>query len=183
MCCVQTKPLLPCVIDQMKWYMEKKREDVGFHSCLPDVFRNFYLSSLCSAHKTTKVGTVLPCPHQNLGEGKQFLFPFPKVSCVTHKLASAPAVAPRTCICHPFGRQKALSSELRPSVTGGNTYSFFSRARTSCWPSTSIRSFSDARWLWWDNREERGWENWFWSQAHSILIEERWLWLMIVLQH
>lgn len=41
--------LLPCVIpiDQMKRSREKKEEDVRFHQCLADVFRNFCLSSLC----------------------------------------------------------------------------------------------------------------------------------------
>lgn len=88
----------------------------------------------------------------------QLQLPLPSVLCVTHILATAPAVAPGQCICHPFVCQKSLSYKLRPSVNGGNTYSFFSRAKSSCLPSASIRSFSDVGWLWWDNRQERGWE-------------------------
>lgn len=51
------------------------------------------------------------------------------------------------CACHPFVRQRS-TGQVRMGDgqvrMGGNTYSFFSRAKSSCSPSASIRSFSDA---------------------------------------
>lgn len=138
-------PHLPCVMprDQMKRYTENKEEDVGLHQRLADVFRNFRLSSLCFGADQSAEGAAVPA--LAVAKEKAFLLPpLPWLLCVTHSLAKGPAVAPGQCICHPFVLQKALSSELRPSMNGGNTYSFFSRAKSSCSPSASIRSFSDA---------------------------------------
>lgn len=155
-CRVQTKPPpthLPCAMpkDQMKRY-KNKEEDVSLHQRLAGVFRNFRLFKSLFRRGRTAV------PALAVRKRKVSSFPLPWLLCATHSLATGPAAAPGQRICHPFVLQKALSSELRPSMNGGNTYSFFSRAKSSCSPSASIRSFSDAGWLWWDKRQERGWE-------------------------
>lgn len=115
--------------------------------------------------------------HSSSAGEKAFLFLF-ALLCATHNLATAPVVAPGQCICPPFVLQKALTFEQGPSMNGGNTYSFFSSAKSSCSPSASIRSFSDAGWLWRGSRQGRGWErlvtdsgrHYFWLMEDGSLV-------------
>lgn len=146
-------PLFPCVIpiDQIKRYKERKEEDVGFHQCVADAFRNFFLSSLCFSRRTdwSEQSTVMP-------EWRSFSLWF-LGRYVWHTVWLQPRLEPMgsAYVAHLHSRKHTVSSKLRLRMNGGNTYSFFSRAKSSCSPSTSIRSFSDAGCFWGDNREEK----------------------------
>lgn len=150
-------PLFPCVIpiDQMKRCREKKEEDVGFHQCVADAFRNFCLSSLCFSRLKRLKRREHSHAWTSSARVEDFLPLLPWLLYVTHSLAKAAVVAHGQHICHPFALQKAHRSKLRLRMNGGNTYSFFSRAKSSCSPSTSIRSFSDAGCFWRDNKKEK----------------------------